>query len=227
MIRDAWQPVAPAGVPAGEGVDTARQDAPVGPVGEDAVVEGRRPTGLTFSGKAPSGVQVLQVAARRITCTGVEADAWRLVDVDARGVDVAGANLDRFSVRRAAFEESRFRALAAPKASLVDVAVERCTADGLWLRFARLQRVAFHECTLAGADFGGARLDRVTFDRCDLTGARFDDVEVVAMRFRGCTLEGVRGALSLRGASLGPADLVSLAPALAAEAGLTVTDEPP
>jgi uncharacterized protein YjbI with pentapeptide repeats len=76
--------------------------------------------------------------------------------------------------------------------------------------------------SLASADFGGARLTDVTFDRCELGGAQVSQVTCERVDLRGARLDDLRGAGSLRGATVAPEQLIVLAPALAASAGLIV-----
>lgn len=157
---------------------------------EDAVLDGALLAGLRCS------------SSRWERVSAVAADAARSQWAD---VEVTGARLS---------------ALRLPAARLDRVALRGCRLDGAVLRDAALTDVVLDGCDLRGADLTGARLQRVSFTGCDLTGAdlagaRCDDVDL-----RGATLDDLRGVDGLRGCAVDPAELVGLAPQLAAHLGL-------
>ena len=91
-------------------------------------------------------------------------------------------------------------------------------------RSAGLTDVRFENCVLRGVDFAGARLTRVSFPGCrlsevDLTGATLTKVDL-----RGAELNITADSGSLRGAVIGTAQLLDLAPFLAEALGITVKD---
>ena len=98
-------------------------------------------------------------------------------------------------------------------------------------RMAKLTQVSFAESDCARADFGAAQLDTVRFPSSDLSGADLDHAKCANVDFRTARLDGLRGAGSLRGATIGIEQLYGLAPGLAAAVGLRVladdeNDEP-
>ena len=93
------------------------------------------------------------------------------------------------------------------------------------LRTARLKDVVFEGCVLIEPDFGGARLERVEFADCllkgaDLTAATLVDVDLR----RAAELDVARGVDRLSGAVISHAQLLDLAPVLAAAMGLRVAE---
>ncbi|HEX4655226.1 MAG TPA: pentapeptide repeat-containing protein, partial [Mycobacteriales bacterium] len=89
-------------------------------------------------------------------------------------------------------------------------------------RFSTLRVVTIRDCQLPEADFTEVEFDQVLIERCDLRGAKFDHAKVKKLRIAGCNLAGASGALDLRGASMDLDDVLSLAPSLARENGITI-----
>ena len=77
---------------------------------------------------------------------------------------------------------------------------------------------------LSGADFYSATFDHVTIDACSLRTARFHAATIKCLTITGCDMTGLVGALDLKGAVIDLDDLQSLAPSLASEAGIELTD---
>jgi uncharacterized protein YjbI with pentapeptide repeats len=76
---------------------------------------------------------------------------------------------------------------------------------------------------LVEPDFQGARLERVEFTDCALKGADFTGATLTDVDLRGAApLEVTRGYASLSGAVISTAQLLDLAPTLAAALGLRV-----
>ncbi len=118
----------------------------------------------------------------------------------------------------------RVGALLAAGASWSSVRLRGGRLDLVDLSGARLHGVAFEACAVGELDLGAAEGRDVTFEGCqiellDVTGARLAAVDLT-----GATIGAVRGVAGLRGALVTPAQLVDLAPLLAAQLGLRVQD---
>jgi uncharacterized protein YjbI with pentapeptide repeats len=77
---------------------------------------------------------------------------------------------------------------------------------------------------MSGVDFYNTTFEHVTIVDCDLQRARFDAAVVKCLMITNCTLTGVHGASGLKGAHLDASDLPALAPSLAFDAGIVVSD---
>jgi uncharacterized protein YjbI with pentapeptide repeats len=60
------------------------------------------------------------------------------------------------------------------------------------------------------------------FERCDLSGADLSAADLDGADLRGSRVESLRGAASLRGATVGATQLITLAPGFAAALGVRV-----
>jgi uncharacterized protein YjbI with pentapeptide repeats len=119
----------------------------------------------------------------------------------------------------------RIGALLATGASWSSVRVRGGRLDLLDLSGAKLHGVAFEDCSVGELDLGTVDARDLTFEGCqievlDVTGARLARVDLT-----GSEIGAVRGVAGLRGATITPAQLVALAPQLAANVGLRLRSE--
>ncbi|HVT64908.1 MAG TPA: pentapeptide repeat-containing protein [Mycobacteriales bacterium] len=161
-----------------------------------------------------SGVRVLEL----------DLDRPQLVDLRLDECDLSAITANGFGMRRVAMRGTRLRGVALSKGQYDDGLLEDCTTDEFSMRFSGLRNVVFRNCDLTGADFYQAGFDHVTFEGCRLRTARFHAVSIKCLRISNCDLSGVVGALDLKGAVVDIADLPSLAPSLAGEVGIELTD---
>ncbi|WP_418275321.1 pentapeptide repeat-containing protein [Isoptericola jiangsuensis] len=99
-----------------------------------------------------------------------------------------------------------------------------CKLGFVNLRGARLRDVIFQDCTVDELDLVQATATRVSFEDCrigrlDVQASTLQDVDL-----RGAELAGVAGTDALRGTVVSSTQLADLAPLLAANLGITVTD---
>ena len=139
--------------------------------------------------------------------------------------DLANRVLTREHVVRCRLEGCRMTGFEVPDGGLQDVALTGCQWSLGALRMTTLTRVAFTDCDLRELDLYDARLQDVAFTGCDLSRADFSRVRCARVSLRDCTLDGLRGTEGLRGVELAWADVLALAPSLAADAGLVVRED--
>lgn len=161
-----------------------------------------------------SGVRVLEL----------DLDRPQLVDLRLDECDLSGVTATGFGMRRVAMRGTRLRGVSLAKGQYDDGLLVDCVTDELSMRFSRLRNVTFRDCDLAGADFYQATFEHVTFEGCRLRMSRFHAVTISCLRITNCDLSGLVGALDLKGAQLDIGDLPSLAPSLANEVGIELTD---
>jgi uncharacterized protein YjbI with pentapeptide repeats len=148
-----------------------------------------------------------------------------LVDLRFDECDLSGIAATGFGMRRVAMRSTRLRGVALAKGQYDDGLLEDCVTDELSMRFTRLRNVVFRNCDLTGADFYQATFEHVSFEECRLRSARFHAATIKCLRIANCDLTGLAGALDLKGAVVAVSDLASLAPSLAGEAGINITDD--
>jgi uncharacterized protein YjbI with pentapeptide repeats len=168
--------------------------------------------------------------ARFMDCalTGCALDETRLhharvLDSVLTGLRGVGTDLAESTFRDVEVVDARLGGVQLHGAVLERVVIRGGKIDYLNLRKARLRDVVFEGCVLVEPDFGGARLERVEFVDCTLKGADLTGVTLTDVDLRGAAaLEIARGVDRLAGAVISPAQLLDLAPVLAAEMGLRV-----
>jgi len=90
------------------------------------------------------------------------------------------------------------------------------------LRMVSLQRVAFIGCTIEDVDAYGADLEDVSFHDSTLSAFSIDQATATRVDLRRCTPLGLTAIARLDGFLISEAQLLALAPQLAAAAGLTI-----
>jgi uncharacterized protein YjbI with pentapeptide repeats len=145
-----------------------------------------------------------------------------VVDVTLEDCDVIGVLAQKSRLERVTITGSRLRGVSWAVGVIRGVTLDAVTGQDLSCRFSTLRVVTLRDCQLPEADFTEAEFDQVLFERCDLRRARFDHVKVKSLRVAGCNLAGASGAIDLRGASMDLDDVLSLAPSLARETGITI-----
>jgi uncharacterized protein YjbI with pentapeptide repeats len=161
------------------------------------------------------GVTVGSSTLRRSDLTQVWWRDCRLTGSDVLDADWTDVDLQRCVLAGVALSGGTFRR----------VVLRRCKLDAVTLRAGRLDQVRFEDCVIRSLDLAGSTLTDVSFpgsrvDDLDLTKARCERVDL-----RDADVQVARGADGLRGVVVTPAQLLDLAPLLAADAGLRV--EPP
>jgi uncharacterized protein YjbI with pentapeptide repeats len=154
----------------------------------------------------------------------LELDRPEWVDLRFEECDLSGVVARDFVMRRVQFRATRLRGVAFTNGQYDDGLLLDCKTDELSLRFTRLRNVTFRGCDLSNADFYSATFEHVTIESCSLRGARFHSADVKCLRIKDCDMLGIAGALDLKGAVIDFADLPSLAPSLAGEAGIELVD---
>ncbi len=169
-------------------------------------------TGVTFDGGRMRRARLSHVWFGETRLVAFDLAESALTDVWFTGCALAGVQAFALAARRVRFRD--------------------CKLDSVNFRDCSLTDVLFEDCVLRDADFGGAKLTRVRFPGCTLSGADFTKVTCTDVDLRGARLgagwagdAGIRaGYDSLRGARIDTVQLVTLAPLLARQLGITVED---
>jgi uncharacterized protein YjbI with pentapeptide repeats len=136
---------------------------------------------------------------------------------DLGGLDAADASLVRTTVTA-----SRLTGFSGVAVLLRDVVFRECRMDLATLRDARMERVRFERCDLRELDLQGTRLHDVRFEGCDLGDAILHGADCSRTELHDCSYPGLRGIDGLRGTTIAWSDALELAPAFAAQLGVTV-----
>jgi uncharacterized protein YjbI with pentapeptide repeats len=154
---------------------------------------------------------------------GRHLSGFRCRDMRFERCDLSGAVLDAASLTRVLFTGCRMTGVVLSGATLQDVHIRECRADMAYLRMARADFLLVEDSSLREADCYQATLAHTGLLGCDLRSANFHDCRMTDVDLHDSTLDDLRGALSLRGASISPDQLLPLAPSLLAAAGINIT----
>jgi len=173
------------------------------------------------SWEAPS-VRLSEVALRRVDLSETRLRALSLVDVLASAVNAANGLWSGVRTSRVSFERCNLVGLDLSDGELSGTTFSECKLDLANLRLSRLRDVVFSGCALHGTDFYGASLRTVRFVGCELHETDFTQASLETVDLRSSALVDIRGAGSLRGATVDASQLIDLAPSLAGELGIRV-----
>jgi uncharacterized protein YjbI with pentapeptide repeats len=179
-----------------------------------------------FAGQDGGGARFMDCALTGCALDETQLRHARVLDSVLTGVRGVGTDLAEASLRDVELVDARLGGVQLHGAVLERVLVRGGKIDYPNLRKARLKDVVFEGCVLIEPDFAGARLERVEFVDCvlkaaDLTAATLVDVDLR----RAAELDINRGIDRLSGAVISHAQLLDLAPVLAAEMGVRVAGD--
>ncbi|MGW4516358.1 pentapeptide repeat-containing protein [Streptomyces sp. NPDC004393] len=178
-----------------------------------------------LAGQDGGGARFLDCALTGCALDETQLHHARVVDSVLSGIRGVGTDLAEASLRDVELVDARLGGTQLHGAVLERVVVRGGKIDYLNLRRARLKDVVFEGCVLVEPDFGGARLERVEFVDCVLEGADLTAATLVDVDLRrAAELDITRGADRLSGAVISHAQLLDLAPVLAAALGLRVAE---
>ncbi|MEU7058987.1 pentapeptide repeat-containing protein [Streptomyces sp. NPDC046197] len=176
-----------------------------------------------FAGHNGAGARFLDCALTGCALQETSLHHARLLDSVLTGIRGVGTDLAESTLRDVELVDARLGGVQLHGAVLERVWIRGGKIDCLNLRRARLRDVVFEGCVLVEPDFGGARLERVEFVDCALKAADFTAATFTDVDLRGAaSLEIARGVDRLAGAVISPAQLLDLAPVLAAGLGIRV-----
>ncbi|WP_130441933.1 pentapeptide repeat-containing protein [Streptomyces sp. BK239] len=194
-----------------------------GEVEPDGDYDGLEFVGADLARQDGAGARFMDCALRECALDGTRLHHARFLDSVLTGVRGVGTELADATLRDVEVVDARLGGVQLHGAVLERVSVRGGKIDFLNLRQARLRDVVFEGCVLVEPDFGGARLERVEFVDCALKAADFTAAVLKDVDFRGAAELGLAGGLDrLSGAVISAAQLLDLAPALAAELGIRV-----
>ena len=183
--------------------------------------------------------------------SGADAGGARFTEcafTDGTGFD--GGQLRRARFSEVWFGQVRFVAADLAESSLTDawfsgcvfagvqafsligrrVLLRGCKLDSVNFRDSKLTDVVFEDCVLRDVDFGTAKLTRARFPgstlvNADFTGAACKDVDLRGARLGSGAVPGIKaGYDALSGVRIDNLQLITLAPFLARQLGITVAD---
>lgn len=145
-------------------------------------------------------------------------------DVIFTNCDFSAARCSESSFQRATIKGGRMTGWDCSKGLFKDVLFENCKLDMTNFRFAKFSRVQFASCVLTDADFLGSELHDVSFEGCLMERTDFSQCKLKNVDLRTSQLLNLKGWQHLKGAIIDNIQLMTAAPYLANEIGISVQD---
>lgn len=191
-------------------------------------VDGRAFDGDDLGSRSLQGLHLSDATLTSCTWTHLELRGARLFDVVLAGCAGAGLAATESTLRHVALEQCRIGALGLNGSRLRGVQITGGKLDFVNLRGAQVRDLVLRDCVIGELDLGGAQLERVALPGCRVDSLQVHDARLEHVDLRGAAFAAVHGVEHLRGATIRPAQLVDLAPAMAAHLGVHVErDDPP
>ena len=179
-------------------------------------------TGLDFRGQAADDAAFLGCRLERCGLDGVSMRRARvseslLDELHATSLDMADSVW-----RDSLLTVRRIGALLAIGATWSSVRVRGGRLDLVDLSGAKLTGVAFDGCAIGELDLGTVEARDLTLGGCEIELLDVSGARLVRADLSGAEIGAVKGVDGLRGATITPAQLVELAPQMAAHLGIKV-----
>ncbi|MBQ1079895.1 pentapeptide repeat-containing protein [Nocardiopsis sp. B62] len=182
--------------------------------------------GERFEGVNLPGARFIESAFTDTQWDGGVLRRCRFTDVWMRTVRMMGTDTAECTWLDSHILSSMFAGTASFNSEIQRVVFSSCKLNGVNFRASRMADVIFQDCVLTDVDFGEATLTRLTFPGSTLRGLHLAKAKLREVDLRGASeLDLASGFESLAGAVIGQAQLIALAPALAANTGITVQDQ--
>ena len=182
-------------------------------------------TGLDFAGQVADDAAFLGCRLERCGLDGVSMRRARISETLLDELHATSLDVTDSIWRDSLVTVRRIGALLAIGATWSSVRVRGGRLDLVDLSGAKLTGVAFERCAIGELDLGTVEARDLSFAGCeiellDVTGAR-----LVRADLTGARIGAVKSVDGLRGATITPAQLVDLAPQMAAHLGIKLRGE--
>ena len=181
---------------------------------------------LDLTGQDAADVRILDSSLGHCAVEGLSLRRARILGsliADAYGASVDFANS---TWRNSLVTGGRLGAVQLPGATLTAVRFRGTKLDYLNLSGAQLDDVTFEGCALGDVDARGATLRAVRFGDCSINELNVTEARLAKVDLSGARLSSLIGVDNLRGAIINHAQLLDLAPQLAAQLGVEVRPDP-
>jgi uncharacterized protein YjbI with pentapeptide repeats len=179
-----------------------------------------------YVGQRAEGMEMGDVVVEGGRWSGVILDGLRAFNVAFADCDLSGlALLEEASLQNVTFTRCRLTGANFAGARLRSVTFTGCKLDDVNLRMVDAEKLVFDDTVLTSADLHAAKFTEARVRGCDLRATDWTKATLKAVDLRGSRLEDIRGADSLRRATIDSAQVVPLAYSLAVAMELTIVDE--
>lgn len=165
---------------------------------------------------------ITAAVVERVDLSNAKLDRLTLANTVLRNVELSNASVQQVVARRVELRTCRAIGLRLSFEHATDLSIVDCRLDYATLHVEKVKGVAvFAGCSFREATISGD-LSNIRFADCDFVDTEFRARRAANCDFRTSRFAGAKGLLSLRGATIGPDQAITIAGLIAAEAGLIV-----
>jgi uncharacterized protein YjbI with pentapeptide repeats len=157
--------------------------------------------------------------------SSIEIKSFGIKNATLTNCDMTAAKFPDASWHVTELQDSRCSGMQLDKGTFKDVVFKGCKLDLVNFRFAKLTNVIFDSCVIDEMDFYGAELKNMKFIDCAINGVVFTSSRLHNVDFTEAQIVGIKGISSLKGATINNEQLIYLAPYLASEFGIKVSEQ--
>lgn len=203
----------------------AAEDLPEGDAATlavDAYRDNERFSSIDLTGHNLTGLTLSECALVDVTVTDADLRAARITDTSLTRLNAPVLRAAHSVWREASIQDSRIGSGELYDAQLSTLLVSRSKISFLNLRGGTLRDVAFEDCLIDELDLSEASARRLAFPGCTIAMLDVSRAHLEHVDLRGARIGGIRGIDSLHGVTVDAAQLIDLAPLLAAHLGIRV-----
>jgi uncharacterized protein YjbI with pentapeptide repeats len=179
---------------------------------------------VDFSGADEHGLVVMESRFQRPLLADARFTGCRFIDVEFVEADAPDLGLAKSVLQDVTFSGSRLGGVQAYAGVWTRARVASSKVGYVNLRAAKLTNARFENCEIGELDLSEAQLNGVGFPGCRIGKLTLTSARCAKVDLRGAALSGIESnPEGLRGAAIGPAQVVDLAPTLAAILGMKVS----
>lgn len=188
----------------------------------DAYRDNERFSGIDLTGRNLGGLSLSECALFDVTVTDADLRAARVTDTSLTRLNAPVLRAAHSVWRDVSIQDSRIGSGELYDAQLNTLLVSRSKIGFLNLRGGTLRDVAFEDCMVDELDLSGASAARLAFPGCTIAMLDVSRAHLEHVDLRGARIDGIRGIDSLHGVTVDTAQLLDLAPLLAAHLGIRI-----
>ncbi len=158
----------------------------------------------------------------KIDFTHVEAVRFDVFDCELKGCNFTASKFPDSGWRRILIDGARCSGMQVTNSVLKHVTFKNSKLELVNFRSSRFENVTFEDCVLDDVDLYNAQLKNVEFINCTINNITFASARMANVDVSKSSIEGIKGINSLRGVTINYDQLLQLAPAFAADAGIKV-----
>jgi uncharacterized protein YjbI with pentapeptide repeats len=192
---------------------------------DDELFEGQRIVELDAVSAKATNVSFDECELYKPMLSQARLEKLQLRDVRIIGGDCTAANASDGGSLRVTFDDVRMTGFDASRSIYKEVCFKNCKIDMANFRFSKLKNIRFEDCNLTDCDFQSAQLTNVVFRNCILQKLLLSNAVCKQVDMRTSQIDNLIGWRSASSITIDSVQLMHLAPELAEELKIIVTDD--